>query len=103
MDVWRWWPYETEDLRSTDSLWAAGVCAREDGAREAALSLPLVIEGGAADAEVGADEEAGGLVASSKLSAGSCSAGVFIARLGAAAPWASVVPLLRRQLVLGES
>ena len=90
-------------MRSTDSLWAAGVCAREDGAREVALSLPRVMEDEAAGVEVGAEDEAGGLLASSKLSAGSSSAGVFIARRAAAAPWASVVPLLRRQLVLGES
>ena len=72
------------------------MCAREEGAREAALgALPLVVEGGAEDeAEV---------FMASKLSPGSCSEGeafwgVFIARL-AAAPWASLVPLLRRRLV----
>lgn len=89
-------------MRSTESDWAAGVCAREDGAREAALgALPLVIEGGT-ETEAGAEDEAGVLLAS-KLSPGSCSEGeafwgVFIARL-AAAPWASLVPLLRRRLV----
>lgn len=83
-------------MRSTESDWAAGVCAREEGAREAALgALPLVVGGGAED-------EAEAFMAS-KLSPGSCSEGeafwgVFIARL-AAAPWASLVPLLRRRWI----
>jgi hypothetical protein len=89
-------------LRSTDSLWAAGVWAREDGAREAALEARPLEVTEEADGAMGADEEGGGLL-DSKLSSGSFSTGEafwgwFIASL-AAAPWASVVPLLRRRLV----
>lgn len=89
-------------MRSTDSLWAAGVWAREDGAREAALDArPLEITD-EADGAMGADEVGGELLVS-KLSSGSFSAGEafwrwFIASL-AAAPWASLVPLLRRRSV----
>jgi len=92
-------------LRSTDSLWAAGVCAREDGAREAALgALPRVVDE-AADAEAVTIPETE-VCEASKLSPGSFSEGeafwgVFIARL-AAAPSASLVPLLRRQSVGGD-
>lgn len=81
------------------------MCAREDGAREAALgALPRVVDE-AADAEAVTIPETE-VCEASKLSPGSFSEGeafwgVFIARL-AAAPSASLVPLLRRQSVGGD-